>query len=82
MSEPSRLEPCPCGCEMVFFYGADRGVMGRDAVDVERLATLAHNLAIGAGLCESFRLGGKHADDLWDADVRRLWRPGCQRPAP
>lgn len=52
-------------------------------VDDPSLATLAHNLAVAGGLCASFNLGCRYADDLWDVDAHsRRWRPGCRRPAP
>lgn len=54
------------------------------------LPVLAANLAIGAGLCESWRLSFKTrevADDYRDGVAsdeeweRHTWWPGCQRPA-
>jgi hypothetical protein len=46
-----------------------------------RLATLAHNIAIGAALCEADRLGYRRCSQNWD-ECEPDWAPGCQRPAP
>lgn len=52
----------------------------------ERLRTLAHNLAIAAGLCAAHRLGRIEMQswhDQWGgSDPRSAWRPGCGRSAP
>jgi hypothetical protein len=49
-------------------------------LDLSPLATLAHNLAIGAALCASW-LQGTHSmmAKLWSHEV---WEPGCGRRAP
>ncbi len=57
------------------------------AIEVGWLATLAHNLAIGAALCRAFRLGRE-----WQAEyLTASWNgggwtypfePGCGRSAP
>lgn len=61
--------------------GATGGVPP-EGVD-DRLATLAHNLAIGAGLCRAFNLGGC-LDEVSGADWITImrWTPGCGKPAP
>ncbi len=51
------------------------------SVNSYRLLTLAHNLAIAAGLCRADRNGYDRCAKLYTHDADG-WRPGCQRPAP
>jgi hypothetical protein len=47
----------------------------------ERLATLAHNLAIGAGLCRAWDLGALYErNENYCSPL--AWSPGCRRWAP
>lgn len=48
------------------------------------IATLAHNLAIAAGLCRAFDDGWLQATDLANFRIwpREAWIPGCGRGAP
>lgn len=53
---------------------------GVDVFDFSALATLAHNLAIGAGLCESWERGyytGESAGRCGREYAAGEWRPGC-----
>lgn len=76
--------------------GAPSGVDGRPTRRHARhparwMLTLAHNLTIGAALCEAHRLGHSHGYaacpcergecDMHQEYVDRQWHPGCQRAA-
>lgn len=43
----------------------------------ERLVTLAHNLAIAAGLCAAFEMGRDAGPGKYVPFVTCWWRPGC-----
>ena len=51
-----------------------------DANTIEALSTLAHNLAVAAGLCRAFELGQDHYEQGGYDDEN--WSPGCKRSAP
>jgi hypothetical protein len=70
-------------CERCDWY---RRVGGTICDVHHRLATLAHNLAWAASLCEAFWQGWEEREhhDLYSSHGYRTeqdWRPGCQRPA-
>lgn len=55
----------------------------RTAESAKRLATLAHNLAIAAGLCRAFEQGRTFFWRAMDGlPASEDWRPGCQKDAP
>lgn len=48
------------------------------ALDMTALATLSHNLAIAAGLCESFNRGSDYRMRMMLAlPASEDWKPGC-----
>ncbi len=58
------------------------GATGGVPPDDVRLATLAHNLAIGAALCRAFWDGvrGEFARSMNASWVDLKWHPGCGHP--
>jgi hypothetical protein len=46
------------------------------------IVPLAHNLAVAAGLCRAFTIGGAVALDSAMGIGLYQWRPGCGRHAP
>jgi hypothetical protein len=53
----------------------------RDPARVRRLSTLAHNLAVAAGLCRAWDLGAMYErNENYCSPL--AWSPGCRRWAP
>ncbi len=71
------IEPCLCGCESFVIDGSE--------IDMERICTLASNLAIAAGLERMYQLGALtgywscSCDEPQDPDwINPTWHPNAK----